>query len=127
VQAHRLKNDATLTNRALDSLPCKRRVLLSGTPMQNHLDEVGGGIQGPCSVENFSALAGPLLQPLLQPLLPLLQLLVGRLRRTKTVRLCVGCPGLLSYSCTARVFGGCCLTAAPQYESWGRQQSFIQS
>lgn len=39
-QAHRLKNDATLTNRALDSLPCKRRVLLSGTPMQNHLDEV---------------------------------------------------------------------------------------
>ena len=39
VQAHRLKNDATLTNRALDSLPCRRRVLLSGTPMQNHLDE----------------------------------------------------------------------------------------
>lgn len=39
VQAHRLKNDSTLTNRALDSLPCKRRVLLSGTPMQNHLDE----------------------------------------------------------------------------------------
>jgi hypothetical protein len=39
-QAHRLKNDSTLTNRALDSLPCKRRVLLSGTPMQNHLDEV---------------------------------------------------------------------------------------
>lgn len=25
---------------ALDSLACKRRVLLSGTPMQNHLDEV---------------------------------------------------------------------------------------
>lgn len=43
LQAHRLKNDATLTNRALDSLPCKRRVLLSGTPMQNHLDEVGVG------------------------------------------------------------------------------------
>ncbi|KAL6760316.1 SNF2 family N-terminal domain-containing protein [Haematococcus lacustris] len=38
-EAHRLKNDATLTNRALGSLPCKRRVLLSGTPMQNHLDE----------------------------------------------------------------------------------------
>ncbi|GLC33814.1 DNA-dependent ATPase protein rad54 [Pleodorina starrii] len=38
-EAHRLKNDATLTNRALDNLPCKRRVLLSGTPMQNHLDE----------------------------------------------------------------------------------------
>lgn len=38
-EAHRLKNDATLTNKALDSLPCKRRVLLSGTPMQNHLEE----------------------------------------------------------------------------------------
>lgn len=25
---------------ALDNLQCKRRVLLSGTPMQNHLDEV---------------------------------------------------------------------------------------
>lgn len=39
-EAHRLKNDATQTNKALDSLACKRRVLLSGTPMQNHLDEV---------------------------------------------------------------------------------------
>jgi hypothetical protein len=39
-QAHRLKNDATQTNRTLDGLACKRRVLLSGTPMQNHLDEV---------------------------------------------------------------------------------------
>lgn len=39
-EAHRLKNDATLTNQALDSLACKRRVLLSGTPLQNHLDEV---------------------------------------------------------------------------------------
>lgn len=38
-EAHRLKNDATLTNRALDSLQCRRRVLLSGTPLQNHLDE----------------------------------------------------------------------------------------
>ena len=38
-EAHRLKNDATLTNQALGQLPCKRRVLLSGTPMQNHLDE----------------------------------------------------------------------------------------
>lgn len=38
-RAHRLKNDATLTNKALSALPCKRRVLLSGTPMQNHLDE----------------------------------------------------------------------------------------
>lgn len=28
---------------ALDNLQCKRRVLLSGTPMQNHLDEVRPG------------------------------------------------------------------------------------
>jgi DNA repair and recombination RAD54-like protein len=33
-EAHRLKNDATLTNQALDSLACRRRVLLSGTPIQ---------------------------------------------------------------------------------------------
>jgi DNA repair and recombination protein RAD54 and RAD54-like protein len=39
-EAHRLKNDDTKTNKALDSLSCRRRVLLSGTPMQNHLDEV---------------------------------------------------------------------------------------
>ncbi|XP_059308132.1 protein CHROMATIN REMODELING 25 [Lycium ferocissimum] len=38
-EAHRLKNDQTLTNRALASLACKRRVLLSGTPMQNDLEE----------------------------------------------------------------------------------------
>ena len=38
-EAHRLKNDETLTNKALDSLTCRRRVLLSGTPIQNHLDE----------------------------------------------------------------------------------------
>ena len=38
-EAHRLKNDETLTNKALDALPCARRVLLSGTPIQNHLDE----------------------------------------------------------------------------------------
>ena len=38
-EAHRLKNDQTLTNRALDSLACRRRVLLSGTPMQNQLQE----------------------------------------------------------------------------------------
>ncbi|KAK9804116.1 hypothetical protein WJX73_000321 [Symbiochloris irregularis] len=38
-EAHRLKSDQTLTSKALDSLKCRRRVLLSGTPMQNHLDE----------------------------------------------------------------------------------------
>jgi DNA repair and recombination protein RAD54 and RAD54-like protein len=39
-EAHRLKNNDTKTNKALDSLTCRRRVLMSGTPMQNHLDEV---------------------------------------------------------------------------------------
>jgi hypothetical protein len=38
-EAHRLKNDQTKTNVALSNLPCKRRVLLSGTPMQNDLEE----------------------------------------------------------------------------------------
>ncbi|XP_071716163.1 protein CHROMATIN REMODELING 25 [Rutidosis leptorrhynchoides] len=38
-EAHRLKNDQTLTNKALAAVSCKRRILLSGTPMQNHLEE----------------------------------------------------------------------------------------
>jgi superfamily II DNA or RNA helicase len=38
-EAHRLKNNKTATYVALDSLPTKRRVLLSGTPMQNDLSE----------------------------------------------------------------------------------------
>ncbi|KAJ7514819.1 hypothetical protein O6H91_23G060700 [Diphasiastrum complanatum] len=38
-EAHRLKNDQTLTNQALAGLHCRRRVLLSGTPMQNDLEE----------------------------------------------------------------------------------------
>ncbi|KAM3243970.1 hypothetical protein ACQJBY_055722 [Aegilops geniculata] len=38
-EAHRLKNDQTLTNKALASLPCTRHILLSGTPMQNDLEE----------------------------------------------------------------------------------------
>ncbi|XP_027362727.1 protein CHROMATIN REMODELING 25 [Abrus precatorius] len=38
-EAHRLKNDQTITNRALAALPCKRRILLSGTPLQNDLEE----------------------------------------------------------------------------------------
>ena len=29
---------------ALDNLQCKRRVLLSGTPMQNYLDEASNGL-----------------------------------------------------------------------------------
>ena len=38
-EAHRLKNDQTRVNQALNSLLCDKRVLLSGTPMQNDLDE----------------------------------------------------------------------------------------
>ena len=38
-EAHRLKNADTLTSRALGALPCAARVLLSGTPLQNRLDE----------------------------------------------------------------------------------------
>ena len=38
-EAHRLKNRENQTSRALDSLPVKRRVLLTGTPMQNNLQE----------------------------------------------------------------------------------------
>jgi DNA repair and recombination RAD54-like protein len=38
-EAHRLKNSETQTTMSLNSLPCLRRVLLSGTPMQNDLEE----------------------------------------------------------------------------------------
>ena len=34
-EAHRLKNRENQTSRALNSLPVKRRVLLTGTPMQD--------------------------------------------------------------------------------------------
>lgn len=38
-EAHRLKNRDNQTSMALNSLPVKRRVLLTGTPMQNDLEE----------------------------------------------------------------------------------------
>jgi DNA repair and recombination RAD54-like protein len=38
-EAHRLKNSENQTSKALASLPVKRRVLLTGTPMQNDLQE----------------------------------------------------------------------------------------
>jgi len=38
-EAHRLKNRENQTSQALASLPVKRRVLLTGTPMQNDLEE----------------------------------------------------------------------------------------
>lgn len=51
-EAHRLKNDATLTNQALNALPCLKRVLLSGTPIQARGAGRGrgrrGGVQPSC-------------------------------------------------------------------------------
>ena len=38
-EAHRLKNEQTSTRAALTALPCRRRVLMTGTPMQNDLLE----------------------------------------------------------------------------------------
>jgi len=38
-EAHRLKNNENQTSKALASLPVRRRVLLTGTPMQNDLQE----------------------------------------------------------------------------------------
>ena len=38
-EAHRLKNNDNQTSKALDSIPVKRRILLTGTPMQNDLQE----------------------------------------------------------------------------------------
>ena len=38
-EAHRLKNSKTSTYVALDEQACMRRILLSGTPLQNNLDE----------------------------------------------------------------------------------------
>ncbi|KAL8272041.1 hypothetical protein Esti_004165 [Eimeria stiedai] len=38
-EAHRLKNDKTKTSLAISQLGAKRRLLLSGTPIQNDLDE----------------------------------------------------------------------------------------
>lgn len=67
-EAHRLKNADSQLSVALNELPCRRRVLLSGTPMQNHLDEVPpppqpcvassaviavGGFASPCPPPGF--------------------------------------------------------------------------
>ena len=38
-EAHRLKNKDTKTAKALHALPTRKRILLSGTPIQNDLDE----------------------------------------------------------------------------------------
>lgn len=38
-EAHRLKNSETATTKTLAQLDCRRRILLSGTPLQNDLEE----------------------------------------------------------------------------------------
>ncbi len=38
-EAHRLKNELSQSRKVLAGLPCKRRVLLTGTPMQNRMEE----------------------------------------------------------------------------------------
>ncbi|KAG8441820.1 hypothetical protein GDO86_010846 [Hymenochirus boettgeri] len=38
-EGHRLKNSSIKTTTALSSLPCRKRILLSGTPVQNDLQE----------------------------------------------------------------------------------------
>lgn len=59
-QGHRLKNSENQTYQALMALNCKRRVLLSGTPIQNDLLEyfsllhfVNQGILGTAQVNKF--------------------------------------------------------------------------
>eukprot|EP01129_Flabellula_baltica_P011803 TRINITY_DN5226_c0_g1_i1.p1 TRINITY_DN5226_c0_g1~~TRINITY_DN5226_c0_g1_i1.p1 ORF type:complete len:771 (-),score=153.12 TRINITY_DN5226_c0_g1_i1:7-2319(-) len=38
-EGHRLRNPSSKTTAAINSLPCRRRILLSGTPYQNNLEE----------------------------------------------------------------------------------------
>ena len=38
-EGHKLKNAEIKTTKAVASLPAKKRVILSGTPIQNNLDE----------------------------------------------------------------------------------------
>ncbi|CAE8643556.1 unnamed protein product, partial [Polarella glacialis] len=38
-EGHRLKSGGTSTTKRLDALRCRRRLLLTGTPLQNNLDE----------------------------------------------------------------------------------------
>ena len=47
-EAHRLKNKDTKTAVALNNLSTRRRVLLSGTPIQNDLDEFYSMVRAPC-------------------------------------------------------------------------------
>ena len=63
MQGHRLKNSENQTYQALVALNCKRRVLLSGTPIQNDLLEyfslvhfVNQGLLGTAQVKIFKSL-----------------------------------------------------------------------
>ena len=38
-EGHRLKNDRTKTMKILSKFQCSRRIILTGTPLQNKLDE----------------------------------------------------------------------------------------
>lgn len=38
-EGHRLKNNKTKISQAVNAIPCARRVILSGTPIQNDLEE----------------------------------------------------------------------------------------
>lgn len=39
-EAHRLKNDKTISYKVIRDLPCRNRLLLTGTPLQNNLHEL---------------------------------------------------------------------------------------
>jgi len=59
-QGHRLKNNENQTYMALNSLQCQRRILLSGTPIQNDLLEyfslvnfVNGGLLGESAITSM--------------------------------------------------------------------------
>jgi SNF2 family DNA or RNA helicase len=39
-EAHRMKNPKTQTNKNLSALHCQRRLLLTGSPLQNNLGEL---------------------------------------------------------------------------------------
>jgi hypothetical protein len=66
-EAHRLKNSKTSTYKELNANPCKRRLLLSGTPLQNDLDEfyamVDPLILPPCALPRRASAYSPCPSP----------------------------------------------------------------
>jgi DNA repair and recombination RAD54-like protein len=68
-EAHRLKNSENQTSRALNSLPVRRRILLTGTPMQNNLEEffamvdfTNPGVLAPSSEDFRKRMLAPILR-----------------------------------------------------------------